>query len=250
MGNGGTFAVESLIFAAVCYACSRYAFGRFRRDLITVFGDDIIVPESIGMHTVAMLRCCGFQINSEKSFLSGNIKESCGTDWIHGNSVRPIFLKRLPNFIDELYTHRNLLVRWFELHMGYHPDSLDEAFIGWVPKRFQLFGPLSDEEFGGYLHCPKAFGFRNCGYSFKAVTTVIARTRADSFLFRKLMHPLREITPCQWRPSVGANNGSTFDVTNPFRISRRVVDRRCSDWNTDYRPLFRTPPGEIPGGPG
>ena len=59
MGNGATFAIESLVFASVCYACSMMTFGRYRRDLISVFGDDLTVPESMASRTVHMLEACG-----------------------------------------------------------------------------------------------------------------------------------------------------------------------------------------------
>jgi hypothetical protein len=90
MGNGYTFELESLIFYAACLACvpeSRY-------DDITVYGDDIIVPQEYTTEVIDTLELLGFKVNTEKSFLAGAFFESCGADWFNGQDVRPFYLRR------------------------------------------------------------------------------------------------------------------------------------------------------------
>jgi len=89
MGNGFTFEVESLIF----FALALTVVPRGEQDLVTVFGDDIILPRAYASEYIERLEYLGFETNSSKSFLAGSFFESCGTDWFKGNDVRPFFLK-------------------------------------------------------------------------------------------------------------------------------------------------------------
>lgn len=152
MGNGYTFAIESLVFAAVCYAVSKRYFGFYHRELISVYGDDIIVPEVIANEVCVRLEQCGLHINRRKSFLTGNVKESCGADWIDGNNVRPIHLKAKPENVCDLFAHRNLLSRWAHLHLGISLEATDALYRKWIPEHLMMTGPFSDEEFSSYWH--------------------------------------------------------------------------------------------------
>lgn len=156
MGNGYTFAVESLIFGALAYACCIKVLGYYPRDRVAVFGDDLIVPEVVAPVLVRYLSVCGFSINQEKSFLAGSVKESCGTDWVRGMPVRPVFLKEAPRYIDEVYQDRNRLYRWFCQHgREYQFAELDRLFHRWLPEWARAIrGPCDDEEFGGWIHDP------------------------------------------------------------------------------------------------
>lgn len=89
MGNGYTFELESLIFAAVVLASTTKA----DRETCAVYGDDIIVPQDKAHATIETLEFLGFSVNSSKSFLAGNFFESCGEDYFKGVNVRPIHLK-------------------------------------------------------------------------------------------------------------------------------------------------------------
>lgn len=85
MGNGFTFELETLLFLALCVACN---------DIDPqVFGDDIIVSQSVANDVIGLLTFCGFETNRAKTFLSGNFFESCGNDYFRGVDIRPIFLR-------------------------------------------------------------------------------------------------------------------------------------------------------------
>lgn len=91
MGNGFTFELETLIFAAICFSagCSDNDF--------SVYGDDMIVPTTHADSVQALLSCCGFSVNSRKTFTEGPFRESCGGDFFNGVSVRAHFLKEIPH---------------------------------------------------------------------------------------------------------------------------------------------------------
>lgn len=100
MGNGYTFELETIIFAAITCAVTRLTGcgeGRLGKDVF-VFGDDIICKDEIVREVTAALSFFGFALNTEKSFSGGiPFRESCGGDYFGGKSVRPFFLKELPN---------------------------------------------------------------------------------------------------------------------------------------------------------
>lgn len=103
MGNGFTFELESMIFYALAQACCDLSgetqwfsdtFGpRYKYGQLSVYGDDIIVPQGCVHHLIHVLRFCGFQTNSEKTFVSGPFRESCGSDWFSGIDVRTAYYK-------------------------------------------------------------------------------------------------------------------------------------------------------------
>lgn len=89
MGNGFTFELETLIFAAIAHAaCS----GDTSR--VAVYGDDIIVPQKHAPLVIDALDFLGFSVNLKKTFLAGRFFESCGTDWFNSQPVRPFFLRK------------------------------------------------------------------------------------------------------------------------------------------------------------
>ena len=92
MGNGFTFELETLIFAAICYSCGSGSPGLD----FHVFGDDIIVPSVVAHDVVAALTYFGFTTNKRKTFLDGPFRESCGGDFFDGLAVRPHYLKEIP----------------------------------------------------------------------------------------------------------------------------------------------------------
>jgi len=89
MGNGYTFELETLVFYALCTTIIPFE----DHESITVYGDDIIVPQQYAQQVVEALNFLGFKVNPEKSYLAGNFFESCGHDYFKGVNVRPFYLK-------------------------------------------------------------------------------------------------------------------------------------------------------------
>jgi hypothetical protein len=87
MGNGYTFPLETLIFWALSSSCLDEG------DVCSVYGDDIVVPSDKALVVSDVLRYAGFNVNSEKSYINGPFRESCGKDYFEGIDVRPFYQK-------------------------------------------------------------------------------------------------------------------------------------------------------------
>lgn len=103
MGNGFTFELETMVFLALSQAVSdlngtsqyyadtfgpRYTYGE-----LSVYGDDIIVPQTCVDQLVLVLKYTGFRTNVDKSFVDGPFRESCGKDFFHGHPVRTAYFE-------------------------------------------------------------------------------------------------------------------------------------------------------------
>jgi len=146
MGNGFTFELETCIFLALC----RAIVPKKEHSLVTVFGDDIMVPSQYGESVVSLLQNLGLVINEEKTYLTGSFKESCGVDvWTEGLNticVRPIYLKGIPKDAAGIIELLNMIRRIsLRLH-GLPPKAtaFNKAYGFWLkklPKEFQIYGP-------------------------------------------------------------------------------------------------------------
>lgn len=112
MGNGFTFELESLIFYALAKACAEKV-GVHPTEVkksITVFGDDIIVPQRVAPTLIEGMSLFGFTVNIKKSFLEGFFFESCGADYYNGIDVRPFLIKRQVSTVRDLFFVMNSLM--------------------------------------------------------------------------------------------------------------------------------------------
>lgn len=93
MGNGTTFAVESLVFWAIAAATYDGSIEEFvaKREF-AVYGDDVILRRSHAKRYMALAKYLGFKFNAKKTFLDGPFRESCGADYYAGVPVRPATL--------------------------------------------------------------------------------------------------------------------------------------------------------------
>jgi hypothetical protein len=76
MGNGSTFAIESLIFASILYGVTKTSLGYYPKDDVSIFGDDIICPEGCAPALVQYLKLCGFTINLENPSWKDRLKKA------------------------------------------------------------------------------------------------------------------------------------------------------------------------------
>lgn len=108
MGNGFTFPLETVIFIALARATAR-VFGTGEEG-ITVYGDDIIVPQDTYANLLQVLRYCGFKANNSKSYCYGPFRETCGRDYLQGMNVRPVYLRKVPTCDEDIYSIYNRLL--------------------------------------------------------------------------------------------------------------------------------------------
>lgn len=151
MGNGYTFAVETLIFAACVHAISEEVnFGQNAH----VYGDDIIVPTEHVAELIDLLVLCGFEVNTEKSFFTDTFtRESCGADFYRGENIRPVFLKLALNKLDvfTFYSIHNRLAEWFSRVLSIYDPSCCTLLEKWCDSKWQLYGPPDLEDQSSYL---------------------------------------------------------------------------------------------------
>lgn len=109
MGNGFTFELESLIFYSIASVLAEER-SPSRQRFVSVYGDDVIVPQEISAEFSELCELLGFTINQEKSFTSGDFYESCGKHWFRGFDVTPIYIKqRIRRVFDYYRTHNRVL---------------------------------------------------------------------------------------------------------------------------------------------
>jgi len=94
MGNGYTFTLETLIFAAACRAVGSRQYA--------VYGDDIALETHLVPSLVKLLSFFGFRVNDAKSFYNpdSRFRESCGCDYYQGQLVTPFYLRECPRESD------------------------------------------------------------------------------------------------------------------------------------------------------
>ena len=117
MGNGFTFPLQTLIFAVIVTSCYEVlgikpedGRGKAQRNF-SIFGDDIIVLKETFEFVKKALSCFGFMVNEDKSFNSGEFRESCGGDYYRGLDIRGVYLRKLQDRSD-VYSIINRLTRW------------------------------------------------------------------------------------------------------------------------------------------
>lgn len=101
MGNGSTFPLETLIFYAACVAVGSAN--------PLVYGDDIIIENTLANRVIGLLRHLGFYTNNDKTFSTGDFRESCGADFKAGINVRPLYIRKEPTNRREAAHVANLL---------------------------------------------------------------------------------------------------------------------------------------------
>lgn len=178
MGNGFTFELESLIFYALVVAtCEEVGLGKLEtKRSVSVFGDDIILPQAAVTRLLHNLTLFGFTANVEKSFFSGFFFESCGADYYNGVDVRPFFLKRdiltmrdvyfllnslLFKVIHQRSTHLMALYRYlFKQLARFRTD------LGPLHFEFDHHGRLSNDDLESCLRVPLSYAQANGGVSY------------------------------------------------------------------------------------
>lgn len=95
MGSATCFPVETLVFLTCVFVGIEQALKRpLRRhdfnnyaDSVRVYGDDIIVPNTMTSSVIDSLELFGFKVNRRKSFWTGKFRESCGKEYFSGHDV-------------------------------------------------------------------------------------------------------------------------------------------------------------------
>lgn len=132
MGNGYTFELESLIFWALCSAVIDLMKLEDRR--LLVYGDDLIVPTEAASNVCEVLAAAGFVPNESKTFVSGPFRESCGSHFLDGYDVTPIYVREAVNRLDRLFLLHNNSARLLERLEPFVLATSSEVseFLEWI----------------------------------------------------------------------------------------------------------------------
>jgi hypothetical protein len=113
MGNGFTFELESLIFWALARAVVDSKV-ECMHGIVSVYGDDVILPCAAAADFMAALKSFGFKPNDKKSHVEGLFRESCGKHYLMGYDVTPFYVKRAPETLVDLFKIHNQIWRYID----------------------------------------------------------------------------------------------------------------------------------------
>jgi hypothetical protein len=102
MGSALCFPVEAMYFYTICVVAllqeqglpvtPRNCFKVSRN--VHIYGDDIVVPTMYADAILDHLQKYNCKVNTNKTFVSGSFRESCGEDAYEGERVTPIYLRK------------------------------------------------------------------------------------------------------------------------------------------------------------
>lgn len=158
MGNGFTFELESLLFYALARAT---AYHTGVSGVISVYGDDIICPSEMAQDLAFVLQFFGFSVNPEKSYWTGDFRESCGGHYLDGFDVTPFYLRKPIERLTDLIHVANSVREWAGLNAyGILDPEVEEIWL-WLK---------------GYIP-PVLWGGRDCSFKYSLVTPDFPRKR-------------------------------------------------------------------------
>lgn len=123
MGNGFTFELMTLILLSL---------GRTLDDKCSVFGDDIIIKPQVASTLISRLEAVGFTVNSEKSFISGPFRESCGANYYDGEGYIESYDILFPETIGDCVMTWNKVARLANVYPSF--NLLRQALWRVLPK--------------------------------------------------------------------------------------------------------------------
>ena len=165
MGSALCFPIEAMYFYTICVVAllesnclpvtSENVFN-VSRD-VYVYGDDILVPTTNAVTVLDYLQKYNCKVNVNKTFCSGNFRESCGIDAYRGYEVTPTYLRHLRPKNRQQATNLSSWVATANLFYkkGYWSTSsfmfkCIEAILGPLPYVSDKSGSLGRNSFLGY----------------------------------------------------------------------------------------------------
>lgn len=228
MGNGFTFPLQTLIFWACASATLDEACeGLHGEELvlepeetrtISAYGDDLVVPSRIAPLVMQHLKLLGFEVNTEKSFVSGPFRESCGKDYYNGIDVRPFYQKHLVSAETAFILHNYYYRR-------YHFDEA-ETVKSQIPRDLRIYGP--DGYGDGHLLGSFWPQLREKGWSEKGYSGYSFETFSRTPVHKKNLFPGDYVSPLYHIYTTGCDDDIDSDkCPKPWL------------WNYQPRDLFR-----------
>lgn len=184
MGNGFCFPLETLLFAAAVHAAQEFCGSTYP---FSVYGDDIICHQNEALLVIELLQHMGFKTNSDKTFITGPFRESCGADWYEGQDVRPVYLRRNLLVANEVFSFHNELRRK-DKHLF---DAVLVYLRSLIPEPYRFLRPCYpdqasngafDADFEDLSHCTHVvWDHRSWSYRWKELLARPVRDRLTSW---------------------------------------------------------------------
>lgn len=92
-GNGFNTGFQTLLFWVLIKAIQKEV---GVKQHVYVYGDDVILHNSVYDSVCKVFPLLGLEINQGKSFKEGPFRESCGGDYLYGNNVRAFYASTVP----------------------------------------------------------------------------------------------------------------------------------------------------------
>lgn len=180
MGNGFTFELETLIFWALSRACILLHGASDQR--LAVYGDDIVIHNSVAEPLLELLAYVGFTPNMDKTFLSGPFRESCGKHFFYGVDVSPFNIVDKCDSEPEMYWLINTYRAWlrrFQLNpwsrtltfILSHVRKLAKGKVCYVPPGYGVTAGIESDPY----EARTVFSLRKQAYLFRALLPVRQR---------------------------------------------------------------------------
>lgn len=241
MGNGFTFPLETLIFWALAKAtCESLGLGKV---VVSVYGDDIIVPSGAYAALCDVLRDSGFVVNTAKSYATGPFRESCGKDYFSGIDVRPVYIKDRMSGQDAFRLHNHYVRMFWSESANSLLSYLDPTIQLWGPDGYGDGHLISDEwpRRRKPKHLASGFG-GSCfdTFTFKSVKS-FRGSRGDRILPCYTVYSNHEF---EADPEVRSNWIDRKSRAHKARgLSMPVAEIPISAYGYDKGELFHTLPG-------
>jgi hypothetical protein len=147
MGSALCFPVEAMYFYTVCVVAlleaqnlpvtQRNIFKVSRG--VHVYGDDIIVPSTYAITVLAYLQKYNCKVNTNKTFVSGCFRESCGEDAYAGESVKPVYVRKI---VPKNRHQADCLVSWVSTANLFYLKGYWRSTTFLFNKLERILGPL------------------------------------------------------------------------------------------------------------
>lgn len=216
MGNGYTWELQSMLFYCMVRAVSRN-YG-CSEHIAATFGDDIICQTEIADSLVEFLEYCGFKVNTEKSFIRGPFRESCGKHFYEGLDVSPVYIR------SPIITEIDLI----KLHNRLHDWA---SSLGYKDVRFRAYLEKI-KTFSKFQECVVPAGAGDCGFTIcfddlANIPTYRYKNWVEHGFMTKVIYSARSILSWQGRGAFlkrlhgGCGEDAASEI--PFGIERSTV---------------------------
>lgn len=240
MGNGFTFPLMTMIFAAAVRATYDLmdvpSWLQDGTKNFGVFGDDICAVSSTSGFLIRMITKLGFIVNVNKSFTVGPFRESCGYDYFMGVNIRGVYLVSAETH-QQVCSAINRLNRWSAVH-GISLSATISLLYDWISEDKILLIPRCEGDDAG-IHVP-----------FKAT-----RPKVDDaywFKYRMFTRRLKRLAMEELSTEDGGVNslgqGVGFLSGHLRRRDVLLNEKRTTWWSSDHlaQVTLREPPLTVP----